>query len=394
MAVFIFLKQIVDMLYQFRFLDYGMVLFAVALLGYQIYTQKIYANYRSWLCRTDYIVAALAVVYFLSFIRYTPAYGIFFKIESCFLLYFLGRVYGERLLDKGKGAALVGYVIIYLNLVYRFYQFGYTFVLKGAAITLINEGGLYYYKTDMAIGIIIAVMFIYMFSEKKLLKWITILPVAGYMVFYSGARMEKLLFAVEYACILLYELEKRGYFRLQIKEKTIRYIMILLGILLTGGFVLLQVFPFEKIMENSNMEIGLGSAIENFMHLRHIIWWDILRYFSEQPFGTRLSGIDLVTEALHNSAGQRAHSTYIKLIYSTGYLGCFLWYGLVWSFLKKLTSTDKRKLIYMMLILWVMFLGAGLSIESMESTQMSWFPMLYGGALISTGDLKNEKMHE
>lgn len=394
MAVFIFLKQIVDMLYQYQVLDYGMVLLALFLLIQRVYTQKIYKNIKYWMCGTDYIVMALMGAYLLSFIRCPDFYGIFFKVESCFLIYFLGRAYGTELMKYGKTAAVVGYALIYINLIYRFYQFGYTLILKGPAITLINEGGLYYYKTDMAIGMMIAVMFIYMFSEKKILKWITIIPIAGYMIFYSGARMEKFLFVIEYICIILCEVEQKTHFRMKWRNKGIQVLTVVGGVLIVGGFLLLQVFPFEKIMEQSNIDVGLGSTIENLMHSRQIIWWDILRYFSDQPLHIRLLGIDLGTEALHNAAGQRAHSTFIKTIYATGYVGCALWYGFVCALLKYVTHTEERKLTYMVLILWIMFLGAGLSIESMESTQMSWFPMLYAGALLSIREWKNGEIHE
>ena len=381
MSIFMFCKQIVDMLYRFKFLDYGMVLFALVLICYKFWKDKIYKDIKGFLCPGDGIVVALMAVYILAFLRYPAAYGTFFKVESCFLIYFLGRLYGKEILQHGKMLAYAGYLIVYANFIYRFYQFGFKFILTGPEVTLLNVGGFYYYKTDLAIGIIIAVLFIYMFSDNKWLKWITIIPVCGYMVFYSGARMGQVVLAVEYILLLLCELEKRKGFSLKIKPNFVKGLFITLCAGVIVFFVALQILPFEEIAANLGVETGKGSFLESLMHSRHIVWWDILSYFSEQSFLTRFLGIDLETEYMHNSMEIKAHSAYIKQIYATGYLGCGLfvaWIGQVWN---RLLKEKDRKLIYIVLILWAMLLGAGLTAESLESTQMSWFPMLFTGIL-------------
>lgn len=386
MPVFLFLKQLVDMFYQFQILDYVMVLFALILLAYKIVKDKLYLDIWKRLCVADYIIVALGCVYAASFLRYPTAYGTFFKIASCFLLYFLGRVYADTLMQYGKVLAVAGYIVVYANFIYRFYQFGFKFIVTGPEVTLLNAGGLYYYKTDLAVGIIIAVLFIYIFSEKKILKWLTILPVAGYMVFYSGARMQQLVFAVIYLLILLREIECR--FKKEIIMNSV-FFKIMAGIMLLLTVVFLfgiQLFPFETLEENMNRSTDWTvSIMERLMHSRQVVWWDVLHYFSEQPFLTRLFGIDLETECLHNAAGVRAHSAYIKQIYATGYLGCILLLAFINYLLRNLGKEKNRTLVYLVVGLWVMLLGSGISIESLESTQMSWFPMLFAGIVISWG---------
>lgn len=384
MPVFLFMKQIVDMFYQYQILDYGMVVLCLFLLYIKMQKDKIYKNPKEFFCLADYLVIALMVIYGLSFLRYPSAYGIFFKVESCFLLYFLGRLYGGEVLKYGKVLASAGYIVVYVNFLYRFYQFGLKFVVTGSAVTLLNVGGLYYYKTDLAIGIIIAVLFIYMFSEVKWLKWITIVPICGYMVFYSGARIGKLIMAIEYLLILLYELQSRGHFNLRFKEKYVVWIMGTVSFLVLLFFIVLQFFPFEAIASNLSVAVGQGSFLEKLMHSRHIVWWDILDYFSDQSLLIRFLGIDLETEYLHNSLGIRAHSMYIKQMYSTGYVGCFLLVAFLTYIFKKVVGETDKSLKYIVLILWVMLLGAGLTIESLEATQMSWFPMLFSGVVISS----------
>lgn len=383
MPVFLFLKQIVDMFYQYKLLDYGMVVLCLFLLCMRIQKNKIYKNLKEFFFLADYLVIALMVTYGMSFLRHPSAYGTFFKLESCFLLYFLGRVYGSEILKYGKILASAGYIVVYVNFLYRFYQFGFKFIVTGPEVTLLNVGGLYYYKSDLAIGIIIAVLFIYMFSEVKWLKWFTIVPICGYMVFYSGARIGKLVMVIEYMIILLYELQSRDKLCLKFKEKHILWISRIVSFFVLLFFIVLQIFPFDVISSNLNVAVGQGSFLEKLMHSRHIVWWDILDYFSEQSFLTRLLGIDLETEYLHNSLGIYAHSMYIKQMYAVGYLGCFLLLAFLISVFKKLVGETDKKLKYIVLILWVMLLGAGLTIESLEATQMSWFPMLFSGVLLT-----------
>lgn len=391
MPIFLFLKQIIDMFYQYQILDYCMVVLCLFLLCMRIQKDKIYKNLKDFFCLADYLVIILIVAYGMSFLRYTSAYGTFFKLESCFLLYFLGRVYGSEILNYGKVLAGAGYIVVYANFLYRFYQFGFKFIVTGPEVTLLNVGGLYYYKSDLAIGIVIAVLFIYMFSAMKWLKWFTIVPICGYMVFYSGSRIGQLVMVIEYLLILLYELQSRDKLCLKLKEKHILWICGIVSFFVLLFFIVLQVFPFDEIASNFNIDVGQGSFLEKLMHSRHIVWWDILDYFSEQPFFTRLFGIDLETEYQHNSLGIRAHSMYIKQMYAVGYLGCLLLLVFLISVFKKLVGETDKKLKYILLILWVMLLCAGLSIESLESTQMSWFPMLFSGMLLANGQGRKAK---
>lgn len=390
MPIFLFLKQLVDMFYQFKILDYGMVLFAVILLCYGIIKNKLYQNWKKRICIPDGIVIALAAVYIGSWVRYPVAYGTFFKVESAFLLYFLGRVYGKEIMLQGKALAVAGYIVIYVNFIYRFYLFGYRFTLNPGEEGLLNTGGLYYYKTDLAVGVIIAVLFVYMFGKNQVLKWITIIPVAGYTVFYSGARMGQVVMALEYGCILLREIENRHGKEWIISEKIVKRITgVLIGFIILF-FVFLQVFSFERFVNSHEIATGAGSLLEKLMHSRQIIWWDILDYFSEQSIWTRLFGIDLQTECMHNAAGMRAHSAYIKQIYATGYLGSILFAAFCSIIACRCSKEADGQLRYIVLILWIMLLGSGVSIESLESTQMSWFPMLYAGMLIAS---TNKKMN-
>ena len=42
----------------------------------------------------------------------------------------------------------------------------------------------------------------------------------------------------------------------------------------------------------------------------------------------------------------------------------------------------------------VLLLGSGVTVNSMEYTQMSWFPLLFAGMVISSVQVENEKSGE
>lgn len=388
MALFLFLKQFVDMLYQYQILDYGMVLFAVALLGYKIQKDRVYVNIKEKICIADIMVLLLTVVFGFAFIRNMSFYGVFFKVLSAFLIYFLGRVYGNELIKYGKWLALAGYIVIYANLIYRCYIFGGKLFVSEELIRngILGTGAFYYYKTDLAIAIIIASIFVYTFSQYRYLKWITIIPVTAYMVFYSDARTGMILLISEYVLICIFELvEKKN--NVVISDKIIKTCVIVAFVLIIVAFVIIQTFvknntTFQPSVRN---EAGEFTLMEKLFHSRHVIWWEVTKYFSEQNFFTRLIGIDLGTEYLHNSTGDRMHSMYFKLLYSVGYIGVLLFAGFIASVLNQLNKCKNGQVIYVTLALLLVFMVMGLTIESLELTQMSWFTMLFSGAAFTAG---------
>ena len=88
MALFLFVKQFVDMFYQYHVLDYGMVIMVLLLLIYQI--ALVRPNVRKVLKLADIMVLLLIVLLTITFLRARSGYQIYFKVVSAFLLYFVG----------------------------------------------------------------------------------------------------------------------------------------------------------------------------------------------------------------------------------------------------------------------------------------------------------------
>lgn len=220
MTVFLFLKQFVDLLYQFQWLDYFMVLFAIVLLSYKFIMISKKNGIIFWgksICFVDVCVIGLAFSFFLAFIHNTGGYSNFVKAESALLIYFFGRIWFQEINQRKNVLAIAGYLIIYANFIYRLYEYKFRLFNKELFNQYLNSGELYFYKTDMAIGMMIALLFVYLYGKNSFFKWFTIGPVCAYMVFYSGARMGQIIILVEYLCIVLFEVHKKIKKALKIK---------------------------------------------------------------------------------------------------------------------------------------------------------------------------------
>lgn len=381
MAVFLFLKQIVDMLYQYKILDYGMVIFAAVLLFYKIYKDKYTFKDINYL---DIVVALLALFMTVAFLREPSGYTVYFKILSGFLIYFLGRVYGKEIMGKGRFLAAASYFIVYANFAYRMVRQDFHIFLDASRETELNLGEFYYYKADMGIAMIIAVIFIYAFSQVRWLKLATLLVICPYMVFYSGARMQQVALGVVYFIIIISQLEKKTKKQFRLDWKFFAGIAGIM-VLAVGILTLLPKIPAfsQRFGGNFGFDFSQGIFSERLMHSRHEIWGGILQYFHEQSIGTKLFGIDLVSEYMHNSAGQLSHCMYILILYATGYVGLCLFLAITGIAIVLVNRLQDRKLFYLMLGLWAMYLLNGVSLAAIEFTQMSWFPMLFLGMACS-----------
>ena len=90
MTLFLFLKQIVDMLYQVQLLDYLMVCLVLVMLLYQV--ALVRPDIRKNSTVADGLIIALGILLTITFARDIHGYGIYFKVLSAFMMYFVGRI--------------------------------------------------------------------------------------------------------------------------------------------------------------------------------------------------------------------------------------------------------------------------------------------------------------
>ena len=117
-----------------------------------------------------------------------------------------------------------------------------------------------------------------------------------------------------------------------------------------------------------------------------------MEYFVSLPVGKQIIGLDLVTEYLHNSAALPSHSLYVRIIYAVGYLGSAVFIALAVNMFLRLRKVKDREIFYLVMSFGILFFMEGISAPSIDYTQMSWFPMMVCGMLVTA--TKEEKEAE
>jgi len=419
-GIFLFLKQIVDVIYELKVLDILMVVFALALIGVHIFKllrshniDIIKKNSLKFLRKQiqfiDCAVLVLAILYVLSFLRDIHAIASFVKIESAFLIYILGRLYGSEIIGKGRRLAIAGYIIVYANLIYvvaeKLYikQNGVDFPWEIHG--LVNGGALYYYKTDLAIGLIIASIFIYVYGQVKIIKFITLYGATIFTIWDSKARMGKVILGGLLLVFLLRELfifikktkqvEKDS--KIILSKKKIGLLEIFFILVTVAIFIIFITIQITPIKQYDYYSLGiseeLNDRLENALHERHIIWWDTFHSMANERMLTRFIGVDLNNFSEYNGVNSMSHCLYLNMFFAIGYIGIFVFMAFLYIAFKTIGKVKDKDVRFLASVLLMVFLIFGISMDPIEYTQISWFPFMYVGvavSMISSKDVKSK----
>ncbi len=376
MSFFLFAKQIVDMLYSYKILDYFMVGLILLMLVYQI--MLVRPNLREMFVMADGIVLVLSGLLTINFLKSTSEYETYFKIVSAFLMYFVGRIYYGRIQECYGSLVSAAYIVVYLNLFVRSINF------NGRIFQVVNAGGdLYYYDTDMAFAMILAFVFISMFGKNSVVKLCTILLVCPYMVFYSDAGIQKILLLIIMAIIVVYIME------LILRNCKVSNILL---VSMVFGIVAVVIFVYLPVIGVDNQELILsvfkGKILDyQNMSARYAVWSEVLELGKQQGVWGQIFGSGLSVGIEGNIF---VESLYIKTFYSTGWMGILLALGLLVVVIRYIIKIKDRKTLYLMVIMVVLLLGSGVAINSIERVQMSWFPLMFAGMVVSS--VREEKL--
>ncbi len=417
MTLFLSAKQIVDLLYQFKFLDYLMVVAAAGLIVYKVVKEyRIsgetgFAGYvvnavKKSFCLTDALILILVVLVGLSLLRNLDGFSEACAIESAFLVYLLGRVYGKEVLKAGKYLAYVGYGIIYVNGGYYLYKCidyythdTYPYLGEG---DLKNSGALYYYKTDLGIAILFATVFIYCFSKALIAKYVTIFIINVAFLFHTNARTSQAIYILFLICIIFIEIKKRidkSKEKQSDTEQTSKSAiqktsgkLVRVGIIVSILIIILTVSALHlspvKTVSYDDFDISAEAKhnLDELFHWRQVIWWDTLHFMMNDSPVTELIGVDLNSESFvdHNSIGNMAHSMYLTVIYGMGIVGIAVLVCFLWSVFGEIIKVRRNKDMLILLISsFMIFLIMGLTTDALEYTQISWFPFIFVGMAVS-----------
>ena len=366
MSFFLFAKQFVDMLYPYQILDYLMVILVVILLVYQ--TALVRPDIRSHFGITDGIILLLGILLTVTLFRSQGGYQTYFKVMSAFLMYFVGRIYYDRIKECYSALTLASYLIVYFNFGHRIWNF------RGHLLQIKDAGGDWYYNdTDMAFAIVLAMVFIAMFAKNTIFKLVTIFLICPYMVFYSDAGIQMVLMIAVYVIIGIYILE------LIIRNRKVTGVLLSIMVLGLLGIVVLVYAPVLGIGQQEGiLNLFTGRFLDQGnMYSRYVDWDQVLTRCRQEHLLTQVWGVGMGAE-------YSIQSLYLKIYYTLGYVGIGLSLLTIISILYYVMRVEDRKTFYLAVIMAILLLGSGVTVNSMESTQMSWFPMLFAGMVISS----------
>lgn len=374
MSIFLFMKQMVDILYPYHWLDYMMVALALVALVYQV--MLVRPNPKGKVTVADCCMVILLVLFSISFIRKgMEDYANFMKVLSAFLMYFVGRIYYERIQECEGALAVSSYIVVYVNLIYRVMH-------HGTALLQIDNvrGDLYYYDTDLGVAMLIALSFIAMYARNNMRKFFTMFIVIPYMICFSDAGVQKGLMVVMFGLLFLYVLEMAG-----VKKKVANF---LLGASIVGLLVavIILISPVFTGSENNMFVDFMQVYVENARNIydRYESWSDVWNTISSSSLLSKLFGLGLESEIA-------VYSFYLKTLYVLGIVGLVLIFVFIGSVVYYVIQVEDRKTYYVTALLAIMLLGTGLLTNSIEATQMSWYPMMFAGMVVSSVQAERRK---
>lgn len=376
-----FLKPIIDMLYTLQSLDYVLFGLAIFLL--------LKSKFNSF-CKIDVVVFILCLLYMVAYERNTEeAFPNLAKALTAFVLYFLGRAYYSNWKDYIKPLRYSFYIVLAVTVFS--YVTGAGFQEWGGVNTFT---GLYFFKTDLAAALSQCLL-VFLFKEKRGYTKIEVLTIGVCAIFIllANARIYYLVLVVFFVFAYMHQREIKTGRIVKISPRFIALILLSVGLLIVSmSYVATNTkLGEEYLLINLNDEGGLLSAGNT--QGRSVTWANILMFFNNQPLITRFFGYDLVSDANVGGIGFNAHSLYIKLLFSLGYFGCFVFFMLVWAVIMNLNKLSDRRLFYLTIGYMLIFFVGGISYTSIESTQLSWYALFFMGLSISGTRMLSPQNH-
>lgn len=371
MSVFLFLKQIIDVFYAYRFGDYCMAVGAVILILIQLWFNRPDQGekIKIKLLVPDVCIIILSGILGINFIIQLTkecSFHVFYtygKIGSAVLLYMLGRLCYKRIDECAGAIILSSYIIVYSNLIYRIINLKESFFTSYAPL-----GDLYFYDTDMSFSILMSMIFIAVLGRNTIIKFITIFAVCPFMVIHSEANVQKLLMIILFGILFIYMGERA------VKQRRYTDYILPIIIIIFMGILIMLISP---VFTGNTDGVLLRFLNDRFigtenMLTRYSAW---SKLWSE--FG--LSGLDQMLIGNGIVSPFQLENAYLSLFYSTGIIGTLAAGVFILSIAGAATHIEDRPTYYVTIMLAVLFLGTCMNKNCMEFTQMSWFTMLYFG---------------
>lgn len=369
MAYLIFAKTIADMFYAFSWLDY--LLMGVAVIFFILSFRK-HKDFHT----EDFFAFVFMALLCLTMVRTGTGFNHFVKMLSGFMLYFIGRGYYSEVQPAEKALVVGNYIVVLTNL--AMFLLGIGFVTWGSASTF---RGIYYYKTDFSIAMIYALSAFMFFRNTQLgfavIEWVVI----SYLILRSNTRAAMLILVLVFGLWILYLHERKTQKPVRINIKYV--IGIALG-LVVALFLVVRVLSLPVFAQYHFISFNFNSLSDLFntsnTQGRNIIWDSLLMNYRRAGWLKRAIGIDFISDSWN---GLDAHNAYLKILFSTGYIGLAAFLGFLVFYIRRLNRLKDRSLFYFNLSILITFIVQSMTQSSIDFTQMTWVFLFFAGAAVS-----------
>ncbi|WP_179997131.1 O-antigen ligase family protein [Acinetobacter sp. YH16050] len=372
MELLVISRFFVDFFWDFKFLNFIHTAILLVFSMVLFFSQK---NIDFKVIKPDIFIFFFAVVVSFSFFRSTDYYLAaidFIKIIPCLGYYLVGRLWSGKV-STGR---IVGfsYLSLALFLFVSFFDFSYSYL--GNVKTFIAG---YYFKTDIALAILIFMIFIFSYEERKNIKFFIFL-ISLYLIFITNSRIS---LPIAFFLLIL------SFFDINKLYKNISQTFILL-ILMSAVPIL--VFTYVDFSKFGLIGFDFSDPFsDSSTQGRNHIWEAIINFYNNQDFFNKIFGAGLASDILasknysyvNDFDAKRAHNSYLWMLVCIGWLGLFIFFGFLWSVFNEI----KRKMIininsdyfYIFTSLTIVFLFMSLSVELIVKTQILYLLFLYAG---------------
>lgn len=363
MEIVFFFKPIVDLLYQYKALD---IILCILCFCYLFINVKPFR-----LCNIDCVVFALVLLFTISYFNNLNGLIIYIKIISAFLLYFLGRLHYIKW-PKLVYQLQKGFLIVWLITLY-------SFITKEGFISWGNFTtftGYYFFKTDLAAAIAQSIVIVFAMHSLRKIDY-AIMFLCIFFILLSNARMYYFITFIILGIIFIYN--RKPHIRVKFNPK------LFLGITLSITILLILMNSLNHILGDKLLLFDFKDTSDLMSGAntqgRNIIWERVYRYFNQQDFITRLFGVDLVSDT--RGGDHNAHSLYLKILFSIGYVGSILYIFFFILAIKHINSVKSNRLYYITACFTIIYLLSGISNAALEYSQLTWLPMFFIGTCVS-----------
>ncbi len=334
-----------------------------------------------------FLVLMMMILVFVSFLRKADisSFSVFFKITGSLLIFYYGLLYRSDIFLVLNRLSRISVWGMLLFLVLSFFAFSYQY--WGDSFTF---KGLYYFKTDMALAIVVFISFMLLNEKLSIFLKILLFLIGLYLIFLTNARVHIL------TGILVFVIY---FFRRQLFVNLSRKLIVAMPLFL--GVTLLSLIAYNQLVdsrEGNNLKVELTSDdffSESNSQGRSVIWATLLMDYAESNVAEKLLGKNLTEDyvIVNRWTGRDygAHSTFFYLLIATGLVGVLLFVGIMVMFfrciifLTKLQEINgdqllaKEKILFVTFSHLLIFLISSLTNTSIVFQQQTWFFMFFAG---------------